>query len=179
MLPIILGLIAAAIVILLVVIAMQPADFKVERSAEIPATPADVFPHVNELLKWENWSPWANRDPNMKTTYDGPESGVGASYAWVGNKDVGQGRMEITESRSNDHIRMRLEFLKPMKATNTVDFRFEPSGGKTRVTWSMNGSNNFMGKAFGLFMDMDKMIGKDFEQGLSSMNTAVQAESGN
>ncbi len=178
MLPIVLGLIAAVIVIFIVVVAMQPAEFSVERSTEIPAPSADVFPHVNTLRRWEAWSPWAKRDPNMNTTYSGPESGVGASYAWNGNKDVGQGRMEITESRPNEHIGMRLEFMKPMKATNTVNFRFEPVGGNTRVVWSMNGTNNFMGKAFGLFMNMDKMVGGDFEQGLASMKAAVQAGSG-
>ncbi len=174
MLPIILSLIAAAIVILLVVIAMQPATFQVERATEIPAPPSAVFPQVNNLRQWEAWSPWAKKDPNMKTTYSGPESGIGASYAWSGDRNVGEGRMEITEIQPNEHVGMRLEFLKPMKATNTVDFIFEPVGANTRVAWKMHGTNNFMGKAFGLFMDMDKMIGGDFEQGLATMKAVVQ-----
>jgi uncharacterized protein YndB with AHSA1/START domain len=166
---------AAIIVVLLIVVALQPSDFRILRSAVIGAPPAAVFPHVNDLHLWEEWSPWAKLDPNAKSTFDGPPAGIGASMAWAGNNKVGEGRMTITESRPNDLIRFRLDFFKPMKATNDSEFTFKPQGNQTAVTWSMSGKNNFMGKAFGLIVNCDRMIGSKFEKGLAQLNTVATA----
>lgn len=171
---ILLGLVAL-VVVLAIVVSMQPGEFRYTRSATIAASPEKVFAHVNNFHKWEDWSPWAKRDPNCKTSYDGPETGEGAKFAWDGNKDVGAGNMTIIESAPHKMIAIRLEFLKPMKAINTAEFTFTPVGNQTQVTWSMFGKNSFMGKAFGLIVDCDKMIGKDFEQGLATMKSVVES----
>ena len=175
---ILLGLVAL-VVVLLIVVSMQPSDFRYTRSATIAALPAKVFEHVNNFHHWEAWSPWAKRDPNCKTTYDGPETGEGAKFAWDGNKEVGAGNMTIIESTPHKKIAIRLEFLKPMKAINTAEFTFTPAGDQTQVTWSMFGKNSFMGKAFGLIVNCDKMIGKDFEQGLATMKSVVESSATN
>src|SRR5258708_1263894 len=150
----ILSAVAVLLVVLIVVVAMQPADFRVTRSATISGPPAEVFAQVNDFHKWEAWSPWAKLDPAMKQTYEGAPAGTGAIYTWNGNKNVGEGRMTITESRPSDLIRINLEFLKPFKATNTAEFTFKPDGSQTVVTWSMSGRHHFIMKAFGLFMSM-------------------------
>ena len=161
-----------------VVVALQPAEFRVERSATIAAPPETVFAQVNDFHSWEAWNPWGKLDPAMQQSYSGAASGTGAGYAWAGDGNVGEGRMTITESRPPERILIRLEFLKPMAATNTAEFTFAPHDGGTVVTWSMTGRNGFMGKAFGLFMDMDQMVGGMFEQGLASMKAAVEANAG-
>jgi hypothetical protein len=170
---ILLGLLAL-IVIFLIVVALQPSEFKVTRSATMAAAPEVVFPYVNDFHNWEKWSPWAKLDPAMKVTYEGPESGVGAKYAWVGNDEVGEGKMEITESKPSDLILIKLDFIKPFAATNTTEFTFKPEGDKTNVVWSMSGKKNFIMKAFCMFMNMDKTVGADFEKGLAQMKTAVE-----
>lgn len=166
--------IAALIVLLIIIVAMQPADFAITRSQTMAAPAAEVFGQVNDFHKWEAWSPWAKLDPNMKQTFDGPAAGTGASHSWIGNNKVGEGRMTITESRPTDLVRIKLEFIKPFTATNTAEFIFKPEGNQTHVTWNMTGRNNFMSKAFCMFMNMDKMIGKDFEKGLTSMKAVVE-----
>ena len=170
-------LLALAFVALLfiVVIAGQPDEFKVVRSEKIAAPPDKIFPHVNDLHKWEAWSPWARMDPNAKNSFAGPASGTGAAMAWAGTCKVGVGRMTITESKASSWIRFRLEFEKPMKATNTAEFTFTPEGGQTVVTWSMAGRNNFAAKVFGLFMNCDKMIGGQFEKGLAQLKSVAEA----
>ena len=165
---------ALIIVVLAIVIATRPADFRITRTATIAAPPAAVFAQVNDFHKWEAWSPWAKLDPAMKTTYEGPANGPGTIYTWMGNNEVGQGKMTITESHPSDLIRIQLEFLKPIAATNTADFTFQPEGSQTLVNWTMTGTNNFMGKAFNLFMNMDKMVGGDFEKGLAQLKAAVE-----
>jgi len=137
------------------------------------APPQAVFPQVNDLHNWEAWSPWAKIDPAMKTTFAGPAAGTGAIYTWVGNSKVGEGRMTITDSRLNERIQIKLEFFKPFKATHMAEFTFKPEGSQTSVTWTMSGKNNFMGKAFGLVMSCDKMIGSDFEKGLANLDEVV------
>lgn len=174
MLPIILALVFIAI-LLFVIVAGQPDDFKVTRSATISARPDGVFPQVNELKKWEAWSPWAKLDPNAKSTFEGPAAGAGAAMLWSGNNKVGQGKMTITESEPSHLIRLRLEFLRPFKATNTAEFRFAPEGGRTLVSWSMLGRNNLMSKVFSLLMDCDKMVGRDFEKGLASLKGVAES----
>lgn len=174
----ILGILALVILILAglcVVIAMQPSDFKVTRSATFAAPPDRIFEQVNDFHKWEAWSPWAKIDPAMKTTYSGPATGVGSSYAWIGNDDVGEGKMTMTQSHSNEHIAIDLEFIKPFAAKNLTEFSFKPDGDKTNVTWTMTGKNNFMLKAFSLVMSMDKLVGGDFEKGLAQMKPVVES----
>lgn len=155
------------------VASQQPADFSITRSATIDA-PADVvFSHVNNLHAWEAWSPWAKLDPNATATYEGPEAGEGAKMAWNGNYEVGQGSMTITSSEPNNQITFQLDFVKPMKATNKAQFTFAPEGDKTLVTWSMSGTNTFIGKAMSLLFNCEKMVGGQFEQGLSDLNKVV------
>jgi Polyketide cyclase / dehydrase and lipid transport len=164
----------AALALLLVVIALQPATFHVERSVAIAAPPEAAFAQVNDFHAWKAWSPWEKLDPSMKRSYDGAPAGVGAQYAWVGNNEVGEGRMTIEQSEPGK-IAIKLEFLKPFAATNTATFTFTktPEGNKT--TWAMDGNNNFVSKAFHLVMDMDKMIGADFERGLAGIKAAAEA----
>ena len=171
------AVIIALVIVLLIVVALRPADFRISRRISTAAPASAVFPHVNDLSKWREWSPWEKLDPNLKRTYEGPAAGVGAGYAWEGNPQVGQGRMTITESRPSDLVRIRLEFIKPFQATNTSEFSFERAGSDTVITWSMSGRNNFMAKAFGLLMNMDKLIGKDFEKGLARLKTIAEANS--
>lgn len=162
------------IVVFLIVVAMQPADFKVERSATLRAPAPAAFAQVNDFQNWQAWSPWEKVDPALKRSYDGPKAGTGAIYAWQGNKDVGEGRMTITESRPGELVRIKLEFFKPFAAVNDTVFRFQPSGEATTVTWSMSGQNNFVSKAMCLFINMDRMVGGMFEQGLAQMKTVVE-----
>jgi len=176
MIPILLALVIVGI-LLLVVIAGQPDEFRMSRAAKISASPEKIFPHVNELKKWDAWSPWAKIDPDCKITYAGPAAGVDASHAWIGNRKVGEGKMTVTESVPSSLIRLRLEFLKPFKATNMAEFRFMAEGGQTLVTWSMTGKSNFFFKIFGLFMDCDTMAGKDFEKGLASLKGVAEKAS--
>ena len=161
-----------------VFIASRPDDFRVERSILLNAPAPVVFEHINDLRKSNEWSPWTKIDPNMKQTYEGPAAGVGAKYAWAGNKDIGEGRLEIIESRPNELVRTNLEFLKPFKATNTADFTLVPQGGQTQFTWSMYGKSNFLGKAMSLVMNCDKMVGDQFEKGFASLKTIVEANRG-
>jgi len=167
--------IAAIVVVFVVVVAIQPSEFRIVRSATISAPAPAVFAQVNDFHNWEAWSPWAKVDPAMKQAYEGPPAGTGAIYTWAGNDQVGEGRMTLTESRPSDLIRIKLEFLKPFAATNTAEFTFKPEGNQTVVTWSMAGENNFVAKAVHLFMNMDKMVGGDFEKGLARMRAVVEA----
>ena len=175
MLRFILISLAVIIVALAVFVAMQPDDFRVTRSATVSAPAAAVFAQVNDLHKWEAWNPWQKKDPAMKLTFAGPPAGPGASYSWAGNNEVGEGRLTITESRPGELVRLKLEFMKPFTATNTANFTFKPEGDKTAVTWSMEGKNNYLAKALHLVMNMDKMVGGDFEKGLADMKVAAEA----
>ncbi len=175
MLKIILIALAVIVAVFVVVVALQPAEFRVARSATMSAPAPAVFAQVNELRKWEAWNPWQKIDPAMKLTFAGPPAGNGASYSWVGNNQVGEGRLTITESRPSDLVRIKLEFLKPFAATNTAAFTFKPDGNQTSVTWSMEGRNNFMAKAINLCMNMDKMVGAQFEKGLADMKSVVES----
>ncbi len=175
MLKIILLIVAVVIVVFLAVAMMQPDEFRVTRSTTIAAPAPNVFALVNELHNWEKWNPWQKVDPAMKVTFSGPPAGIGAGYEWVGNKDVGEGRLAIIESRPSDLVRLKLEFLKPFAATNTAEFTFKPEGSGTVVTWSMFGNKNFMSKVMGLVMNMDKMVGGQFEKGLADMKATAEA----
>ena len=171
---ILLGL-AALIVVFLVVVALQPSHFHIERTASISAPPAAVFALVNDFHRWDAWSPWAKLDPSMKTTFEGPAIGTGSIYSWAGNDKVGEGRMTLTESRPNESIKIKLEFIKPFASTCDTAFTFKPQGGQTGVVWTMDGENNFIAKGFCLFMSMDKHVGGDFERGLAKMKSVAES----
>jgi hypothetical protein len=172
---IVLIVLAVIVIVFIAIVAARPADFRIVRSAAMNAPATAIFGRVNDFHNWNAWSPWAKLDPAMKQTYEGSVAGTGAKYSWTGNNKVGEGRMTMTESRPNELIRINLEFLRPFKATNIAEFTFKPEGNQTAVTWSMSGRKSFLFKAFGLFMDMDKMVGGDFEKGLAAMKTEVEA----
>jgi hypothetical protein len=164
-------LLALAFIGLIFVIAIAggPDEFVVSRSATMSVPPERVFPHVNELHKWEAWSPWAKLDPNAKSSFFGADSGIGAVMAWDGNKKVGAGKMTIVESKAGEMLRLKLEFIRPFQATNMAEFTFRTNAGQTVVTWTMTGKSNFFFKVFGLFKNCDDMVGRDFEKGLASL----------
>ena len=170
-------LVALAVIVLgfVGVVAMRPSEYRVARTATIAAPAPAVFAQVNDFHKWDAWNPWAKLDPAMKQAYAGAPAGIGAIYTWAGNSEVGEGRMTLTESRPSDLVRIRLEFLKPFATTSTAEFSFKPEGDHTAVTWSMTGEVNFMAKVVHLFMDMDRMIGGNFEKGLAQLKSVVEA----
>jgi hypothetical protein len=168
----------ALVLLFAIVVALQPSEFKVARGASIDAPPAVVFAQINDFHKWEAWSPWVKIDPNAKYAYEGPSSGAGAVFTWDGNRDLGAGRMTLVESRPAELVRLKLEFIKPMEGTCDEEIALRPRGGGTDVTWTMTGRNNFIAKAFCLFMSMDKMVGGDFEKGLAAMKTVSETSAG-
>ena len=166
---------AIVIVALVIFIALQSSTYHVERSATMSAPAPAVFAQVNDFHNWNAWSPWAKLDPAMKQNYEGAPAGTGAIYTWSGNDKAGAGRMTILESRPGELVNIKLEFIKPFASTCATVFSFKPEGKQTHVKWSISGDNNFLAKAFCLFMNMDKMVGGDFEKGLAQMNSAVLA----
>ena len=171
----ILIVVVVLIALLVVIVAMRPSTFRVERSATIAAPAEVVFDKVNNLRAWGAWSPWEKKDPDMKRTYGGPPDGVGSTYAWAGDKNVGEGRMTIERSERPSLLRIKLEFFKPWQGTNTATFSFTPDAGGTKVTWVMDGRYNFITKGVSMVMDMDKMIGDDFEAGLAALKAQAEA----
>lgn len=175
---ILLGLLVV-IALFLVVAAFQPADYRVVRSASISAPASVVFSQVNDFHQWNAWSPWEKLDPAMKRTFEGPPAGVGAVYGWSGNSQVGEGRSTITESRPNELIKIRLDFVKPFVSTCNIEYTFKPEGGQTGVTWSMDGKHNYVGKVMclgmSLFTSMDKMVGGQFEEGLANLKAVSES----
>ena len=176
----VLGIIGIVVLILIValviLITTRPADFRIERSAEVSAPAEVVHGLINDFHEWARWSPYEKLDPNMKKTFEGPAAGPGAIYSWSGNNKAGEGRSTITQSNVGELVSIRLEFRRPFAATCQANFTLAPSQAGTRVTWSMDGTNNFMAKAFSLIVNMDKLVGKDFEEGLANLNRAAQAE---
>jgi Polyketide cyclase / dehydrase and lipid transport len=156
-------------------VATRPSEYRVARTTTMAAPASAVFAQVNDFHRWGAWNPWAKLDPAMKQAYEGAPAGPGAVYTWAGNKEVGEGRMTVTESRPNELVRINLEFLKPFAATSTAEFRFSPEGDRTAVTWSMVSQTNFVAKIVHLFVDMDTMIGGNFERGLADMKMVVEA----
>jgi uncharacterized protein YndB with AHSA1/START domain len=171
--PYIVGGIALVILIIVVLAAMRPPEFRVSRTGTVAAPPDAVFPYINDMRKFQEWSPWAKIDPGCKYDFSEPASGKDAFFHWKGNSKVGEGRMTVTDSRPPEHVRFRLEFLRPFKATHAAEFNLKPDAAGTSVTWNMLGNNNFMCKLFGLFVNMDKMLGRDFERGLKNLNATV------
>ena len=169
---ILIGLVVV-IAIFLIVVAMRPADFRVERSATIAAPAQALFDQVNDHHNFNKWNPFLKLDPSVKNTFSGPDSGVGAVCAWDGNSEIGAGSSTITESKPGELVRERMDWIRPMAGVATVEFTFKPEGDKTVVTWAMYGKNGFMGKLVSLFMDCDKMCGPQFEQGLADLGKVV------
>ena len=171
---IVLVVVAALVVGVLVVAAVRPDDFSVQRSASIQAPPEKIYPMLADFRQWPAWSPWEKLDPEMKRTLGGPASGPGATYAWQGSSKVGAGRMEIKEVTAPAQVRIQLNFIKPFEGHNVTDFTLVPRGDTTEVTWLMRGPAPFVSKLMGVFVDMDKMIGKDFETGLANLKAAAE-----
>lgn len=167
--------IVVAVLALLAVAASRPDHFRIERSATIHASPERIFPFINELHRWQTWSPYEKKDPDMQRHFEGPSSGVGAAYGWSGNKNIGSGRMEISESVPASRVALRLEFFTPFKASNTAQFLLAPQGDATRITWIMQGRSPFMSKLMGLFLNFDTMVGRDFEEGLANLRALTEA----
>ena len=168
---------AALVVILVIVIAMRPSEFTVERSMEINAPASAAFRYVNDPREAQKWNPWLKLDPNIKTQFSGAPSGVGAVYAWEGNSEVGKGRQTIVESVPAEKVAMKLEYFEPMEGTNDVVFAFNERAGTTRVTWSLSGRQNFFMKGMSMFMDMERMVGDEFTKGLTSLKALAEADS--
>ncbi|TMJ58830.1 MAG: polyketide cyclase [Alphaproteobacteria bacterium] len=166
--------VAIAIAIVLILAATKPDTFSVRRVTTVRAPPEKIFPLINDFHQWGTWSPWEDKDPAMKRTYSGAGTGKGAVYAWDGNKNVGTGRMEILEVSAPSKIVIKLDFFKPFEAHNTAEFTMLPQGDATSLTWLMHGPAPFMSKVMQVFMNMDKMIGKDFEAGLAKLKKLTE-----
>jgi hypothetical protein len=173
-----LNTIAIIIVVLLVAIlgfaATRPDTFRIERSTNIQALPENIFPHINDFHLWETWSPWEKIDPAIQRSYSGAATGKGAVYEWQGNRDIGKGRMEIIESTPFSNVVIKLHFIQPFEAQNTVEFILERQGNTTKVTQAMYGPSPFISKLMGLFCSMDKMVGQKYEEGLANLKTVAE-----
>jgi hypothetical protein len=167
-------LLAIAIAVVLIVAATKPDRFSVRREITVQAPAEKIFPLINDFHQWVAWSPYEHKDPGMQRTYSGTESGKGAVYGWDGNNNVGSGRMEILESAVSSKIVIKLDFFKPFEGHNTAEFTMLPQGDATHVTWLMHGPAPFMNKLMQVFMNLDKMIGKDFEAGLVNLKTVTE-----
>ncbi|MFI5372615.1 MAG: SRPBCC family protein, partial [Candidatus Eisenbacteria bacterium] len=170
-----LAVVVLVVLVLLAFISSRPGTYHIERSATLAAPPEAVYARVSDLHQWNSWSPWAKLDPQMKSSFSGPATGVGSVYEWTGNDKVGQGRMTILDVQPPSKVLIKLEFLKPFAATCSAGFALAPEGAGTRITWTMDGTNNFIAKAFGLFMNMDKTVGGDFEHGLANLKSIVES----
>jgi len=159
---------------LLIYAATQPDTFRIQRATSIKAPPEKIFAVLNDFLRWEAWSPWEKKDPAMKRTFSAVTSGKGAVYAWEGNRDVGQGRMEIAESVAPSKVAIKLDFVKPFETHNIVEFTLEPKADSTNVTWTMQGPMPYISKLITVFVNMDSMVGKDFEAGLANLKAAAE-----
>lgn len=154
--------------------ATRPDMFAVERSITINARPEKIYPFIDDFHNWGVWSPFERMDPSMQRTLSGAAAGRGAVYAWQGSADAGAGRMEIVEAKPPRKIAIQLDFTKPFASHNTVDFTLERSGDTTNVTWAMHGTNSYVGKVVSLFMNMDHVVGGQFEMGLAALKTAAE-----
>ncbi|HEX7669494.1 MAG TPA: SRPBCC family protein [Polyangiaceae bacterium] len=175
MLPKILIGLGILVLLFVSIVATRPAAFHIERSTTISAPPERAFALVNDFHAWPVWSPYEKLDPQMKKTFEGPAAGTGAVYSWAGTPKVGEGRMTIEKSQAPSLVSLKLEFFKPFTATNTGTFSFVQVPEGTRVTWAMDGRNGFAAKAASLFMNMDKLVGTDFERGLAAMKAAAES----
>lgn len=160
------------------VVALQPSEFRVSRTATIAAPAGDVFGHVNDLHKWNAWSPWAKLDPAAKVSFEGAPVGKGAVFTWSGNEQVGEGRMTVAESRPGELVALNVDFVKPFEGKSTSEFAFKPEGNQTAVTWTMGGHHDFIGKAMCLIMNGQKMMGGEMEKGLANLKAVVEGGKG-
>ena len=168
------AVLVVAVAALLIYAASRPDSFRVQRSMSIKAPPDRIFALIADMHGWAAWSPYEKKDPAMKRTFSGAASGRGAIYEWDGNKNVGQGRMEVVDVIASSKIVIKLDFMKPFEARNMAEFTMSPRGDNTTVMWAMYGPSNFMFKVMGIFMDMDKMIGNDFADGLANLKAVAE-----
>lgn len=169
------ALVVVGLVVALLLFAMtRPDSFVLSRSTRIAAPPDQIFPFLDDFHRWGAWSPWEKLDPGMTRTFSGPDSGVGAQYAWSGNKKVGSGKMEIMESVPTTKLVVALNFLTPFETHNTAEFTLAPDGDSTAVTWTMRGPSPYISKVITIFASMDKMVGPDFERGLANLKAAAE-----
>jgi uncharacterized protein YndB with AHSA1/START domain len=168
------GVIAVLVAGVLAYATTKPDTFRVQRAATIKAPPEKVFALINDFQNWGGWSPWEKKDPAMKRAFSGPANGRGAAYAWDGDKNVGKGRMEITDAAAPSKVALKLDFERPFEAHNVVEFTIEPKGEETQVIWAMHGPTPYLAKIVHVFMDMDKMVGQDFEAGLANLKTLAE-----
>ena len=177
------GIIAVVIAVLtagvLAYAATKPSTFRVQRMVSIKAPPKTIFALINDLHRWSAWSPYEKKDPAMKRTFGGAATGVGAMYEWNGDKNVGQGRMEIVEAAPPSKVVIKLDFMRPFEARNIAEFTLTPQGNATNVTWAIHGPNLFIGKVMSVFINMDTMIGRDFEAGLADLKTIAEKQAAN
>ena len=162
------------IIALLVFAATRQGTFRVQRASIVNAPPEKIFALINDLHRWRVWSPYENKDPAMKRTLSGAAHGKGAVYEWEGNKDVGKGRMEISDTSPPSRVLIKLDFVRPFEAHNIVEFTLEPNGDSTNVTWAMRGSSPYLARLMSIFFSMDSMIGKDFEAGLANLKAVAE-----
>jgi uncharacterized protein YndB with AHSA1/START domain len=170
----VLVIVVVIVVAIIVAASLRPADFTVQRSSVVAARPEKIYPLLADFREWPAWSPWEKLDPAMKRTLSGAAEATGAVYAWQGSRKVGAGRMEIREAAPPSKVVIQLDFLRPFEAHNVTEFTLAPRADATEVRWSMRGPSNFMMKLMGLFTDMDKMIGKDFETGLANLKAVAE-----
>ncbi len=168
------GAVAAAVVAVLGVASRQPDEFRIERKIVVAAAPEKVFPYLEDPQKTLEWSPWEKKDPNIKKTFSGAAKGKGAVYEWEGNSEVGAGRLEITEAVAPKSVVMDLQFKRPMEDRSTARYDVAPAAGGSEITWSMEGKSTFVSKIMCVFMNMDKMVGGEFEKGLASLKAIVE-----
>lgn len=168
------GIIAAVVIVVLILAAMKPDEFRVERSAKINASTDKIFPLINDLHAFGAWSPYEKMDPSMERRYEGPSAGVGAIYGWSGDGNAGEGQMEIVEAVPNEKVVMKLDFTKPFEAHNMVEFTLKPEGDATKVTWAMYGPVTFLPKIMHVIFDMDQMVGSQFDEGLQNLRSATE-----
>ncbi len=165
---------AVVVAVILILAALKPGTFRVQRSTTVKADPGKVFPYINDFRNWVAWSPYEKLDPNLKKTFSGAASGKGAVYEWQGNNKAGTGRMEILDSSVPRKITIKLDFMKPFEGHNTSEFTLSPAGDATEITWAVYGPVSFMAKIMHVFINMDKMLGGDFETGLANLKMIVE-----
>jgi len=167
-------ILAIAIAVVLVLASTKPNTLRVQRATSIRAPADKIFPMINDFQQWRTWSPYEEKDPDMKRTYEGADRGKGAVYAWDGDKNVGSGRMEILEAAAPSKIMIKLDFFKPFEGHNTAEFTMLPQGDVTNLTWTMHGPAVFISKVMQVFINLDHMIGRDFEAGLANLKKLAE-----
>lgn len=168
---------AAALAVLLAYAATRPDVFRVQRSATINAAPERIYPLINDMRAFNTWNPFNKKDPAIKLDYRGPAAGGGAAFDFHGNKDVGSGSLQITDSTAPSRVAMQLHMIEPFEGRNDIEFTLVPNGATTNVTWAMHGPSPYISKLMGIFFNMDQMIGNDFEAGLSGLKARAEQRS--